>query len=66
MVEGLQLLYALQALDAKGRLTNPLGMNMAEIPLEPTLAKVLLSSGVFQKNFASVYGFLAHQISNLH
>ena len=33
------------ALDDDGRLTSPLGVNMAEFPLEPMLAKMLLVSG---------------------
>ncbi len=33
------------ALDDDGCLTSPLGVNMAEFPLEPMLAKMLLVSG---------------------
>lgn len=33
------------ALDDDGRLTTPFGVNMAEFPLEPMLAKMLLVSG---------------------
>ena len=33
------------ALDKHGKLTEPLGINMAEFPLEPMIAKMLLVSG---------------------
>jgi len=45
LVAALELLYALGALDAEGELTKPLGEQMSELPLHPTLAKMLLSSG---------------------
>ena len=45
MLKALELLYALQALDDDARLTRPLGMYLAEIPLEPQLGKALLVSG---------------------
>ncbi|XP_046842076.1 probable ATP-dependent RNA helicase DHX35 isoform X1 [Xenia sp. Carnegie-2017] len=47
MIRALELLYALEALDDDGCLTTPLGVNMAEFPLEPNLAKMLLVSGEF-------------------
>ncbi|CAB3982885.1 probable ATP-dependent RNA helicase DHX35 [Paramuricea clavata] len=47
MVRALELLYALEALDDDGCLTSPRGVNMAEFPLEPMLAKMLLVSGEF-------------------
>eukprot|EP00959_Pyramimonas_sp_CCMP1952_P223458 4671782-Pyramimonas_sp.AAC.1 len=37
-VRALELLYALGALDEDGRLTQPTGALMAELPLEPALA----------------------------
>lgn len=43
LISALQNLYALGALDEHGRLTT-LGRKMAELPLEPPLAKVLLAS----------------------
>jgi pre-mRNA-splicing factor ATP-dependent RNA helicase DHX15/PRP43 len=43
LMRALELLNYLQALDDEGELT-PLGEKMAEFPLEPQLAKVLLSS----------------------
>ncbi len=44
MMRGLELLYALGALDDRCRLTPDLGEKMAEFPVEPRLAKVLLAS----------------------
>ncbi|KAG9286822.1 hypothetical protein G9A89_012372 [Geosiphon pyriformis] len=43
LLRALEQLYVLQALDNQGRITT-LGQRMAEFPLEPTFAKVLLSS----------------------
>jgi len=45
LVTGLELLYALGAIDSNGDLTTPLGLTMAEMPLEPVLAKSLIASG---------------------
>ncbi|KAJ8303288.1 hypothetical protein KUTeg_019684 [Tegillarca granosa] len=45
MVRGLELLYALGGLDDNGNLTSPLGLQMAEFPLPPMFAKMLLVSG---------------------
>jgi ATP-dependent RNA helicase DDX35 len=47
LLSGLELLYALEALDEEGELTD-LGMKMAEFPLEPTLSKMLLESEKFE------------------
>ncbi|KAH8155842.1 uncharacterized protein LAJ45_00854 [Morchella importuna] len=47
MVRGLELLYSLGALDEYARLTKPLGLRMAEMPLEPMTAKILLNSAEF-------------------
>lgn len=44
---GLELLYSLGALDDYAKLTNPLGTRMAELALEPMLAKCLLSAPSF-------------------
>lgn len=41
MVRGLELLYSLGALDEYARLTKPLGLRMAEMPLEPMTAKIV-------------------------
>jgi ATP-dependent RNA helicase DDX35 len=48
MVRGLELLHALGALDNDSKLTEPLGIQMSEFPLDPMMAKMLLSSGKFQ------------------
>lgn len=37
----------LAGLDQYGRLTDPMGMRMAEFPLSPMFAKMLLESGTF-------------------
>eukprot|EP00058_Branchiostoma_floridae_P019398 XP_002604888.1 hypothetical protein BRAFLDRAFT_264370 [Branchiostoma floridae] len=47
VIRGLEVLYALGALDKDGELTRPLGSNMAEFPLSPMFAKMLLESGKF-------------------
>uniref|UniRef100_A0A8B9JTX8 RNA helicase n=1 Tax=Astyanax mexicanus TaxID=7994 RepID=A0A8B9JTX8_ASTMX len=47
MVQALELLYALGGLDQYGRLTEPMGIRMAEFPLSPMFAKMLLESGNF-------------------
>jgi ATP-dependent RNA helicase DDX35 len=44
ITRALDLLYSLGALDVHARLTKPLGTRMAELPLPPQLARVLLSS----------------------
>jgi ATP-dependent RNA helicase DDX35 len=44
MIRALELLYSLGALDDYGRLTTPLGQRMAEIPLPPSMARMLLGS----------------------
>lgn len=46
MISALQDLYTLEALDENGYLT-PLGRKMAQFPMEPVLAKTLLSSVEF-------------------
>ncbi|CAD6190390.1 unnamed protein product [Caenorhabditis auriculariae] len=48
MINGLELLYALEAVDEKCLLTNPLGTQMAEFPLPPMHSKCLLKSGEFE------------------
>eukprot|EP00055_Hartaetosiga_balthica_P013816 m.72619 g.72619 ORF g.72619 m.72619 type:complete len:696 (-) comp8390_c0_seq2:133-2220(-) len=45
MSNALELLYALEALDDSCNLTQPLGLQMAEFPLPPIQAKMLLASG---------------------
>ncbi|CAG8726529.1 30593_t:CDS:10, partial [Racocetra persica] len=48
MTRSLELLYSLKALDDHGRLTMPLGMQLAEFPVDPMLGKILLDSYKFQ------------------
>ncbi|XP_064420527.1 probable ATP-dependent RNA helicase DHX35 [Latimeria chalumnae] len=47
MVQALELLYALGGVDEHCQLTDPLGLRMAEFPLNPMYAKMLLESGKF-------------------
>jgi len=47
IIRALELLYSLGALDDHAKLTNPLGVRMAELALEPMLAKCLLSAPSF-------------------
>ncbi|XP_038077283.1 probable ATP-dependent RNA helicase DHX35 [Patiria miniata] len=47
MRRGLELLYALGGIDDHAKLAQPLGVRMAEFPLEPMFAKMLLVSGEF-------------------
>ncbi|KAI7483869.1 ATP dependent RNA helicase [Hortaea werneckii] len=47
IIRALELLYSLGALDDYAKLTSPLGTRMAELALEPMLAKCLLSSPSF-------------------
>ncbi|BEJ12894.1 hypothetical protein CspHIS471_0300680 [Cutaneotrichosporon sp. HIS471] len=48
MVRSLEFLYSLKALDEEGRLTRPLGERMAELPLDPMMAAILLNSFAFK------------------
>ncbi|KJY01990.1 ATP dependent RNA helicase like protein [Zymoseptoria brevis] len=47
IIRALELLYSLGALDDFAKLTKPLGIRMAELALEPMMAKCLLSSPSF-------------------
>ena len=47
LARALELLYSLGALDDYGKLTQPLGRRMAELSLEPMLAKSLLAAPKF-------------------
>jgi ATP-dependent RNA helicase DDX35 len=47
MVRALELLYSLGALDDYAKLTKPLGLRMAELAVEPMMAKTLLSAPSF-------------------
>jgi len=46
-VRAMELLYALGAVDGYAKLTRPLGVRMAELSVEPMMAKVLLSASNF-------------------
>jgi ATP-dependent RNA helicase DDX35 len=47
VVRALELLYSLGALDTYAKLTKPLGTRMAELAVEPMMAKTLLSASSF-------------------
>lgn len=47
LIRSLELLYSLGALDDNALLTNPIGQQMAELPLDPSLCKILLNSGLY-------------------
>lgn len=47
MIRALELLYSLGALDNYAKLTKPLGLRMAELAVEPMMAKTLLSAPSF-------------------
>ncbi|GAV78777.1 Helicase_C domain-containing protein/HA2 domain-containing protein/OB_NTP_bind domain-containing protein [Cephalotus follicularis] len=44
MVRALEVLYSLGVLDDDAKLTSPVGFQIAEIPLEPMVSKMILSS----------------------
>ena len=47
MIKALELLYSLGAIDDYAKLTKPLGARMAELAVEPMMAKTLLSAPAF-------------------
>lgn len=47
VIRALELLYSLSALDDYAKLTKPLGVRMAELAVEPMMAKTLLSAPSF-------------------
>jgi ATP-dependent RNA helicase DDX35 len=47
VTRALELLYSLGTLDEYAKLTKPLGVRMAELAVEPTMAKTLLSASSF-------------------
>lgn len=47
VIRAFELLYSLGALDDYAKLTKPLGMRMAELAVDPMMAKVLLSAPSF-------------------
>ncbi|RSH91219.1 hypothetical protein EHS25_009518 [Saitozyma podzolica] len=48
MIRALEFLFCLKAIDEEGRLTRPLGARMAEVPLDPMMAAILLNSHEFR------------------
>ncbi|TYH47964.1 hypothetical protein ES332_D10G035200v1 [Gossypium tomentosum] len=44
MIRALEVLFSLGVLDDDAKLTSPVGFQVAEIPLEPMIAKMILSS----------------------
>lgn len=48
MIRALEILYSLGALDDQGKLTQPTGVTMAEFPVDPFLAKMLIASGTYK------------------
>ncbi|KAI1179472.1 P-loop containing nucleoside triphosphate hydrolase protein [Nemania sp. FL0916] len=47
MIKATELLFSLGALDEYAKLTRPLGMRMAELSVEPMMAKTLLTAASF-------------------
>ncbi|KAI1343970.1 P-loop containing nucleoside triphosphate hydrolase protein [Xylariaceae sp. FL0016] len=47
MIKATELLFSLGALDEYAKLTRPLGMRMAELAVEPMMAKTLLTASSF-------------------
>ena len=64
MLQGVELLYALGALNDDGNLTEPIGVQMAEFPLDPMLSKMLLCSGHFECSEEAVTLAAMLQIEN--
>ncbi|KAI9362530.1 putative Pre-mRNA splicing factor [Zopfochytrium polystomum] len=48
MARALEILYSLKCLDDYGRLTIPFGLQLAEFPLDPPMAAMLLNSGEYK------------------
>lgn len=44
MLQAVELLYALEAIDKRSHLTEPDGVRLAEMPLHPIYGKMLLAS----------------------
>eukprot|EP00887_Chlorella_sp_A99_P002951 scaffold24.g2951.t1 len=63
MVRALECLHALGALDGDAKLTKPLGVHMAELPLEPALARMLLAGAAMKcaREVATVVAMLSVQ-----
>ena len=65
LLAGLELLYALGAIDDDGKLTDPIGLMMAEIPLEPVFSKCLIESGKLKKITNIAVVSIAHSFLNM-
>ncbi|ELT92990.1 hypothetical protein CAPTEDRAFT_98868 [Capitella teleta] len=65
MVRGLELLYALGAVNETCHLTVPLGIRMAEFPLSPMFAKMLMASKDFGCSEEAVTIAAMMQIQNV-
>lgn len=67
MMRALEHLYALGVLDMKAQLTKPLGIQMAELPVDALLAKTLLLSGQYNcsEEMLTVAAMLSVQVSQL-
>ncbi|KAI6188333.1 hypothetical protein M3Y98_00343500 [Aphelenchoides besseyi] len=65
VIQGLHLLYALEAIDDNGLMTNPVGTTMSSLALNPMHAKVLLSSAKYEcsEEIAAILAML--QIQNV-
>jgi ATP-dependent RNA helicase DDX35 len=48
MIRALEFLFCLKAIDEEGHLTRPLGERMAEVPLDPMMAAILLNSAAWR------------------
>ncbi|CAL0334431.1 unnamed protein product [Lupinus luteus] len=47
MIRALEVLYSLGVLDDDAKLTSPVGFQVAEIPLDPMIAKMIIASNQF-------------------
>lgn len=67
LLAGVELLYALGAINNDGELTSDVGLTMAELPLEPIFAKCLIASGKFHCFFIfAIHFFFIFIIRNIN
>ena len=62
---GLELLFALGSIDQDGDLTTPIGLQMAEFPVHPMHARILLESGKFECSEEAVTIISMLQVENI-
>lgn len=62
---GLELLFALGAIDENGYLTAPIGLQMAEFPIHPMHARILLESDKFECSDEAVTIIAMLQVENI-